>query len=152
MQGTIVFTPATAPEGTTMSYVATITNPADRWLFVPLNPWSGFSIYLWTPETEADYSTPVIVAGVPPTAPEFQHSTPAGPKTGLLLAPHGSYSFSGRASNTVEYDYATADYVAHADIIFTPPGVADAIGKVARDAGTFTVLVPSTTTTADPSA
>jgi len=135
-----------------MAYVATITSPADHWLFVPIDAWSGFSIYLWTPETEADFSIPIIVNGVSPSAPELQHSTPAGPETGLLLAPHGSFSFSGHAANTVEYGYATADYVAHADIIFTPPGVADAIGKIARDAGTFTVLVPTTTTTTEPSA
>ena len=154
MQGSIVFTPDTAPDGTKMSYVATITNPTDHWVFVPLNAWSGFSVYLWTPETEADdYSTPMIAAGVPPTAPEFQHTTPDGPKTGLLLAPHGSFRFSGHAYNSVEYGYATGDYVAHADIILTPPGVPDAVSKVARDAGTFTVIVPSpTTTTADPSA
>jgi hypothetical protein len=121
-------------------------------LFVPLNDWSGFTVYLWTPQTEDDYRIPRIVKGVDPTAPEFQHETPAGPKMGLLLAPHGSYSFSGRAYNDVQ-DEANADYVGHADIIFTPPGVADAIGKVARDAGAFTVLVPpATTTTGAPTA
>jgi hypothetical protein len=153
MQGSITFSPVTAPEGTVMSYIATITNPADHWLFVPLSVWGAFSIYLWTPETEADDATPYIPSGVAPTAPEFQHMTPAGPQIGLLLAPHGSYSFAGRASNNVEYDYASADYVGHADIIFTPPGVADTVAKVARDAGTFTVLVPpATTTTTEPSA
>jgi hypothetical protein len=92
------------------------------------------------------------VNGVDSTAPEFQHATPAGPKTGLLLAPHGSYTFSGRANNDIEYG-ASTDYVGHADIIFSPPGVPDAIGKVARDAGAFTVLVPlATTTTGAPTA
>ncbi len=152
MQGSITFSPDTAPVGTVMSYVATITNPADHWLFVPLTDWGAFSIYLWTPQTEDGGTIPVIAKGVDPTAPEFQHSTPAGPRLGLLLAPHGSYTFSGRASNAVLYDWDT-DYVAHADIIFTPVGVADARYKVARDVGTFTVLVPSSTTTAtDPSA
>jgi len=78
---------------------------------------------------------------------EFQHSTPAGPRTGLLLPPHGSYSFGGRTDNAVEADDATTDYVAYADISFTPVGVADATGPIARDAGTFTVLVPPSTTT-----
>ena len=146
MQGSIVFSPATAPEGTMLSYVATLTNPADHWLFVPLDDWRAFSSYLWTPETE-DGAIPRIVNGVPSSAPEFQHSTSAGPRTGLLLPPHGSYSFGGRTDNAVEADDATTDDVAYADISFTPVGVADATGPIARDAGTFTVLVPPSSTT-----
>jgi hypothetical protein len=144
LTGRVEFTPAAAVSGARMSYTATLTNPFDQWVFETAT--EGLSLYLYTPATEDYDMSPYIVGGVPSSAPELQHRTPKGLEIGLLLAPHASYTFSGQAFNTVE-SFATSDYVGRADIIFTPPGVADVVGQIVRDAGSFTVLVPPPTTT-----
>jgi hypothetical protein len=151
LDGSVEFTPAEAVSGARMSYTATLTNPFDQWVFEAAT--EGLSLYLYTPATEDSGLSPYIVGGVPSSAPELRHQTPTGLEIGLLLAPHASYTFSGQAFNTVE-SFATSDYDARADIIFTPPGVADVVGQIVRDAGSFRVLVPpatTTTTTSTPS-
>ena len=144
LDGTVEFTPAEAVSGSRMSYTATLTNPFDQWVFEAAT--EGLSLYLYTPATEESGMGPYIVGGVPSSAPELRHQTPTGLEIGLLLAPHASYAFSGQAFNTVE-SFATSDYEARADIILTPPGVADVVGQIVRDAGSFRVLVPPPTTT-----
>ena len=144
LDGTVEFTPAEADSGARMSYTATLTNPFDQWVFEAAT--EGLSLYLYTPATEESDMGPYIVGGVPSSAPELRHQTPTGLEIGLLLAPHASYTFSGQALNTVE-SFATSDYEARADIILTPPGVADVVGQIVRDAGSFRVLVPPPTTT-----
>ncbi len=146
LTGTIAFTPREAVSGTQLAYTATLTNPNEHWLFVAMDAFSGLSVYLYTPGTEDSNLIPRIVNGPNGSAEEFRHQTMQGLETGLLLAPHASYQFSGQAYNGIE-SWATTDYVAFADIISTPPGVADAAGEIVRDAGTFRVLVPPPPTT-----
>ena len=83
------------------------------------------------------------------------HETPAGNRNGLLLPPNGSYSFSRSFCAGRPDPNLFADTLMHADIQFVEPGVPDPrLSKIARNAGSFTVLLPlaSTTTTGVPSA
>ena len=157
LHGSIVFTPSEFVSGSAFSYTATLTNVTDHWLYIPLEDvsWHGFWIYLHSEYTDEEYDIPSGLAGVDSTAPEFQHETPAGPRNGLLLPPHGSYSFSRSFAAGRPDPNITEDTVMHADIQFVEPGVPDPrLSKIARDAGSYTVLVPRTTstTTTDPSA
>jgi hypothetical protein len=139
LDGNVEFTPATAVEGTSRAFIATLVNPTDHWVFGEVG-YRGLALHLYSHYDE--YAIPTIVEGYAPgTAPEFQHETPAGPVIGLLLAPHASYSFSGRVR--AGDPCATTDYVVHADIIHAPVGVATAIGQIVTGAGSYTVTDPT---------
>jgi len=157
LHGSIVFTPSEFVSGSAFSYTATLTNVTDHWLYIPLEDvsWRGFWIYLHSEYTDEEYDIPSGLPGVDSTAPEFQHETPAGPRNGLLLPPDGSYRFARSFAAGRPDPNITEDTVMHADIQFVEPGVPDPrLSKIARDAGSYTVLVPTTTTTTttDPSA
>jgi hypothetical protein len=157
LSGSMVFTPSTFVSGSAFSYTATLTNTTDDWLYIPLEDvsWHGFWIYLHSEYTDEEYDIPSGLAGVDATAPEFQHETPAGHRNGLLLPPNGSYSFSRSFRAGRPDPNLFADTLMHADIQFVEPGVPDPrLSKIARNSGSFTVLLPpaSTTTTEVPSA
>jgi len=150
LHGSIAFTPATFVSGSAFSYTARLTNTTDHWLYIPLGDvsWHGFWIYLHSEYTDEEYDIPGGLAGVDSTAPEFRHDTPAGVRNGLLLPPNGSYGFSRSFRAGRPDPNLFADTLMHADIAFVSPGVPDPrLSEVARDAGSFTVLMPPSTTT-----
>jgi hypothetical protein len=143
--GRVVFTPETAVSGTDLAFTATLTNRADHWTFGKVY-FPGLALYLHSPIT--DGMIPAIRWGPRDTAPEFQHQTASGVATGLLLAPGASYSWSGTINNQLfDPRYVDTDYVVQADVVYAPVGVANGSATITANAGSFTVMLPATTTT-----
>jgi hypothetical protein len=79
------------------------------------------------------------------TAPVLQHETPQGVETGLLLAPHASFRYSGSWKGSVD-ETATSDYIAYAEAILDP-GYGQSFDTVPGAPASITIVVPQRTTT-----
>jgi hypothetical protein len=95
--GSATFDPAEVHFDQPMAYTATITNPHDQWIFYD---WRG---------SDPSYSDGIAYVGLefgvnaneffmiaPASDPVFRHETAQGVRTGLLLAPHASVTFTGQ--------------------------------------------------------
>jgi hypothetical protein len=89
----VIFDPPEAHFDEPMAYTATITNPNDHWTFSDfVGPAGDRVIYIGI---EVGWNANGLFVIARQADPVFRHETAQGPRTGLLLAPHASQTFTG---------------------------------------------------------
>jgi hypothetical protein len=99
----VTFDPNIAILDNPIAYTATITNPNDQWLFYDFTPVDNSEIAYVGLEVGWNANGLYVVAQQ--SDPVFQHQTAQGPRTGLLLAPHATQTFTGHIQGYSELGY-----------------------------------------------
>ncbi len=95
--GSATFDPPEVHFDQPMAYTATITNPHDQWIFYDwggLDPSYSDGIAYVGLEFGVNANQFFMIAAT--SDPAFRHETAQGVRTGLLLAPHASVTFTGQ--------------------------------------------------------
>jgi len=143
LTATIAFADSTVTQGTPLKWSVAISNPDDAWAFWGFLPYNYLGAYLYSAAT--DGMSVIKSDAVAGTVAEFQHQTQQGVMTGLLLAPHATYRYSGSYNGTVDHT-ATTDYVVHAAAILDP-GYGQGLGAWPGPRAAITIIVPPKTET-----
>jgi hypothetical protein len=105
LTGSTTFDPPEARFEAPIAYTATLTNPHDQWIFYDFAVPGLTIVYVGL---EVGWNANGLFVIARPTDPVFRHETAQGVKTGLLLAPHASQTFTGHIQGWNELGYTSA--------------------------------------------